>query len=157
MMITHYQGGAMKTLIVCESHHHGNTMKVALRMADALSADLSSAADVADVSGYDLIGFGSGIYFNKHHEEILNLVKRLDLSGKRVFVFSTSGMGFRLLNRGLLKMLKEKGAVPVGSFACRGYDTFGPLKTIGGIARRHPNENDLKKAEAFARGLVDQS
>ena len=144
----------LKTLIVCESYHHKNTLKVASRMAAELYADLLPAGEVDDIEKYDLVGFGSGIYFNKHHRRLRELVEKLNLKDKRVFVFSTSGIGFKCFNRGLIRKLRKKGAVIVGSFACRGYDTFGILKKIGGIARERPNERDLKKAEAFARDLL---
>ena len=31
-------------------------------------------------------------------------------------------------------------------FGCKGYDTFGPFKLVGGIAKDHPNEEDMKNA-----------
>lgn len=36
-----------------------------------------------------------------------------------------------------------------GTFTCRGFDTFGPFRLIGGIAKGHPNEKELEKARAF--------
>ena len=41
-----------------------------------------------------------------------------------------------------------------GRFQCRGYDTYGPWRFIGGIARKHPDETDLRKAELFAKRMV---
>ena len=35
----------------------------------------------------------------------------------------------------------------------RGYDTFGPWKLVGGIAKGHPNARDLDKARAFYREI----
>jgi multimeric flavodoxin WrbA len=34
-----------------------------------------------------------------------------------------------------------------------GYDTFGPFKLIGGLAKGHPDDKDLENAVAFFRGL----
>ena len=53
----------MKTLIICESVHHGNTKKIADAMAAVLNAEIKKPAeiDVGKLGEYDLIGFGSGI------------------------------------------------------------------------------------------------
>lgn len=32
------------------------------------------------------------------------------------------------------------------SYQCRGYDTFGIFKIIGGIAKGHPNDADIAEA-----------
>ena len=57
----------MKTLILCTSVHHQNTEKVAKVMAEELGADLVSIGQVQPetLTAYDLIGFGSGIYYMK--------------------------------------------------------------------------------------------
>ena len=41
----------------------------------------------------------------------------------------------------------------LGAFSCKGYDTFGPFKLVGGIAKGHPDERDLENARAFYRQL----
>jgi len=68
----------MKTIIIYISVHHGNTEKAAKVMADILDADLLQVkqADANMLGQYDLIGFGSGIYFGKHHESLLAFVKQ---------------------------------------------------------------------------------
>ena len=40
-------------------------------------------------------------------------------------------------------ILKEKKTDIIGKFGCKGYDTFGPFKLVGGIAKGHPDEKDL--------------
>jgi flavodoxin len=81
----------MKTLIVYTSVHHQNTEKVAKVMAVELEADLipTGKAQPETLESYDLIGFGSGIYFGKHHKTLLQFVETLPpMKQKRVFVFS---------------------------------------------------------------------
>ena len=34
-----------------------------------------------------------------------------------------------------------------------GYDTFGPFKLVGGIAKGHPDEDDIKNAVEFVTRL----
>jgi len=146
----------MKNLIVYESIHHGNTEKIGKAMAEYLNADLIKTNDinVNTLKDYDLIGFGSGIYNGKLHKNVLDLIEKSPtLSNKKAFVFSTSGQGKVKYNNTIEQKLKEKGFEVVGSFACKGYDTFGPFKLIGGIAKGRPNENDIKKAKEFAEKL----
>ena len=146
----------MKKLIVYESIHHGNTEKIGKAMAEYLNADLIKTNDVNvnTLKDYDLIGFGSGIYNGKLHKNVLDLIEKSPtLSNKKAFVFSTSGQGKVKYNNTIEQKLKEKGFEVVGSFACKGYDTFGPFKLIGGIAKGRPNENDIQKAKEFAEKL----
>ena len=41
----------------------------------------------------------------------------------------------------------------MGQFGCLGYDTFGPFKLVGGIAKGHPDEKDLENVRRFYEGL----
>ena len=146
----------MKTLIVCHSYHHGNTKQIADAMATVLHAAVVSPRDVTAelLDGYDLIGFGSGIAFGKHYKQINELVDKLPSFRKNAFVFSTRGdRRLRFYHRALRRQLEEKGWTVVGEFSCRGYDTYGPNKLVGGIAKGRPNEQDLRDAAEFAQSL----
>ena len=59
----------MKAIIIYVSTYQSNTLKVAQRMANELSAFLATTreAENIDLSDYDLIGLGSGINFAQHH------------------------------------------------------------------------------------------
>lgn len=147
----------MKTLIIYESIHHRNTEKVVKIIAEALNADAVKTKDVNinNLNEYDLIGFGSGIYYGKLHKNILDFIDKLEIPfNKKAFVFSTSGQGKTKYNKLAEEKLKEKSFELVGSFACKGYDTFGPLKLFGGIAKGRPNNSDLEKAKDFAEHLM---
>ena len=74
----------MKTLIICQSHHHGNTKKIADATAAVLHAEVVSPSDVNAemLDGYDLIGFGLGIAFEKHYADT-QLVDRLPVFHKK--------------------------------------------------------------------------
>ena len=143
----------MKSLIICKSIHHRSTEKIAKRMARVLNADLTEPKDF-DIKKYDLIGFGSGIYDYKHHISILNLVDKLpNLKGKKVFVFSTSGVIVKSQHDSIKKKLKEKNAKIIDEFFCKGFNTNSFLKYIGGMNKKRPNEKDLKKAEDFVKKM----
>ncbi|MCK4358430.1 MAG: flavodoxin family protein [Candidatus Cloacimonetes bacterium] len=145
----------MKTLLIYVSIHHGNTEKIAKVMAKVLNAKLvkPNEIDINELSKYDLIGFGSGIYGGKHHKVLLNFVDKLfQGQNKKAFIFSTSGTN-KDYNKSLKEKLLEKGFDIVGEFSCKGFDTWGPFKIVGGINRGRPNEQDLKKARKFAEEL----
>jgi len=146
----------MKNLIVYESMHHGNTEKIGKAIAEQLNSELikSNDVNVNNLMGYDLIGFGSGIYYGKFHKNILDFIDKLPSDpNKKVFVFSTSGRGKIEYNNPVEQKLKEKEFKVIGSFACKGYDTFGPFKLMGGISKDRPNNNDIQKAKEFAEKL----
>jgi len=146
----------MKVLIVYNSVHHGNTEKIAKVIVDELKAKMvkPTEEEVNKLSEYDLIGFGSGIYMGKHHESILQLVEKLPaVKDKKAFVFCTSG-SLKNYNKPLKENLTAKGFQVVGEFSCKGFDTYGPFKLIGGINRGRPNEEDRRKAQEFAHSFL---
>jgi len=152
----------MKTLVIYVSVHHGNTEKVAGAMASILDADLVQVhqVDASMLERYDLIGFGSGVYFGKHSESLLDFVDKLPVvKNKKAFIFSTSGLRKIPLvhdfDKPLRKRLEQKGLYIVGEFSCRGLDTYRAAGLVGGVNKGRPNANDLKKAEDFAKGLKD--
>jgi len=149
----------MKTLIVYESPHHGNTEKVAKAIADVLEAKLvkPKELDISAVAEYDLLGFGSGIYIGKHHKDLFGIVDRLPRhENKKAFIFSTSGAGERNIARNhkaMRKKLMGKGFTIVGEFSCRGFSDVGPLKLFRGVNKGRPNDGDLSAAGDFAKRL----
>ncbi|WP_321421694.1 flavodoxin family protein [uncultured Methanobacterium sp.] len=146
----------MKTAIVYKSVHHQNTKKVAEVISNCLEGDMFDLNDFhpQKIQEYDLIGFGSGIYYNKPHKSMRNILKGLDkVTGKDAFTFITSGDGRP--NNWLSKQLTEKGFNILASFNCKGFDTVGPFKLIGGLNKGHPNEDDLLRAEAFAKQVKE--
>jgi flavodoxin len=146
----------MKALIIYMSIHHGNTEKIAKAMAEELGAEIRKPGEVeiASLSAYDLIGFGSGIYFWKHHKALLELADKLPAMRRKAFIFSTSGQSGPSSHRALKEKLQAKGFEVVGEFHCKGWDTWGPNKLVGGLSKGRPSEKDLEDARAFARGLA---
>lgn len=152
----------MKSLIVCVSISNGNTRRVADRIAEVLNAEVvePEAVDLAALHEYDLVGFGSGIYFNAVHSRLRRLMHRLPhVDGGRAFTFFTSGgpevplVGY---SRPIRRQLASTGFDVLDSFSCRGLDTVGPLRFIGGVNKGRPNERDLDRAAAFALRLRER-
>ena len=55
--------------------------------------------------------------------------------------------------KALAQIAGKKGCPVLGEFGCKGYDTFGPFKLVGGIAKGHPDERDLENARKFYREI----
>ncbi len=152
----------MKSLLVCVSVSNGNTRRVAVRMAEVLDAEVvePEAVDIETLGDYDLVGFGSGIYFMAVHPRLWTLVRRLPRGGgTRVFTFFTSGareLPFLGYSRLIRHRLASKGFDVLDSFSCRGLDTVGPLRLVGGVNKGRPNSSDLDRAAAFATRLRDR-
>ncbi len=159
----------MKSIVIVCSYHHKNTEKVAVRIADVLGARTVTPqqVDKEELNGFDLIGFGSGIYDAKHHKKLLELADSLPhTEGKKAFLFSTDGMPrFVMKSSAMLKYkmrtdhsalrekLQAKGYTIIGEFNCAGLNTNSYLKLFGGINKGRPDAHDFELAAGFANGL----
>ena len=143
----------MRKAIVYASVHHGNTEKIAKSIAEGCQVDLIDAVKQPDanLSSYDMIGFASGIYFSKFHQSILKFAEKNLPDDKRVFLICTYGGSANY--KSIEQILDKKHASVVGKFGCKGYDTFGPFKLVGGIAKGHPNDIDIQNAVGFVKDL----
>ena len=146
----------MKSIIIYASSHHGNTKKVVDAIAKECELELHDAGCVRekDLSGYDLIGLASGIFYSKFAEDILELARANLPANKDVFLIATAGNPREGNFNAIAKIVSEKGCKEVGRFQCKGFDTFGPFKIVGGIQKGHPDEKELREAVAFYKGLV---
>ena len=141
----------MKTLIVYYSSHHGNTKKLvdAIVAQGNVTAVDASAITVTDCSDYDLIGFASGIYYQKFHESILKWAKSNLPTNKNVFFLYTCGVKRGSYTDAIKQIAETKNSKIQGCYGCLGFDTFGPFKLVGGIAKGHPNDEDISAAVHF--------
>jgi flavodoxin len=150
----------MKSILVLFSYHHKNTEKIAKVFAQVLDAEIKTPRqiDPEELQEYSLVGFGSGIYGEKHHRTLLGLADKLpQVTDKKAFIFSTSAiMGKDKVAQDhstLREKLVSKGYTIIDEFACKGFNTNSFLKYIGGMNRGRPNTEDLKNAEEFAQKL----
>ncbi|RDE15994.1 MAG: flavodoxin [Candidatus Thorarchaeota archaeon] len=150
----------MKSLLIVYSYHHRNTEKIANAFAKVLDAQIKTPKQVepSELQEYGLVGFGSGIYGDKHHETLLDLANRLPrLTDRKAFIFSTSAMintdKIAKDHSPLRGILQSKGYLIVDEFACLGFNTNGFLRFFGGMNKGRPNAEDLKHAEEFAQEL----
>lgn len=145
----------MNTAIVYYSQHHGNTRKLLDAIAAAHPVTLIDVtqAPTADLTGYDRIGFASGIYYSSFAKPLLAYASAHLPEGKDVFFLSTQGNPKGVFLKAIRSIAKEKGCRELGSYGCQGFDTFGPFKLIGGIAKGHPTEEEIKGAVQFYEAL----
>ena len=149
----------MKTAIVYFSQHHGNTKKLVESIALQFEVTLINVAEYssADLSDYDCIGFASGIYFSSFAKQILTFAEKYLPENKDVFFMNTCGFHSPVVYFGAIrKIAKAKNCRELGVYQCLGYDTFGPFKMVGGIAKGHPNKEEIVSAVSFYREIKER-
>ena len=120
--------------------------------------------DLIDVSGgqtprledYDRIGFASGIYGFEVHKSVVEFARQHLPQGRPVFFVYTYGLSKGTGAKQLEEVAREKGCPVLGEFGCRGYNTFGPFKLMGGMAKGHPDAEELEQARRFYQSLGRQ-
>ena len=142
----------MKTAIAYYSKHHGNTKKLVEAIASQYEITLIDVTENEDVdlNDFDCIGFASGIYFSNFAKQILTFAENNLPENKAVFFMNTCGFQSPIMYfDAIRKISRAKKCFEIGTYQCLGYDTFGPFKTIGGIAKGHPDETEIKNAVEF--------
>jgi flavodoxin len=155
----------IKPIIFLFSYHHKNTQKIGNAIAEKINAeiiDINNTDKPIELDDYNLIGFGSGIDSGKHYPQLLEFVEKLaKVQNKKAFIFSTCGIygSKKMVNdhKALRGILVNKGFEIIGEFSCKGFDTNSVLKYIGGLNKNRPNDEDIKKAEIFAGGLLNKN
>jgi flavodoxin len=150
----------MKSVLVLFSYHHKNTEKIANVFAQVLDAQTKRPQQInpEQLQEYSLIGFGSGIYDERHHKVLLDLADKLpQVTNRKAFIFSTSGVTeeseVAKAHSPLREKLQSKGYLIVDEFNCAGFNTNSVLGLFGGINQGRPNADDLKHAQEFAQNL----
>ena len=145
----------MKTAIVYYSKHHGNTKK----LLDAIAAKNEvtlidvTAQPAVDLAEYDRIGFASGIYYSSFAKQLLTCAAEHLPEGKDVFYIYTHGAPKGDFLKAIREIAAKKKCREIGEYRCQGFDTFGPFKLVGGIAKGHPTESEIKAAVDFYEQL----
>lgn len=147
----------MKTAIIFYSRHHENTKKLleAIKNASSDEIDLFDITESVpqNLEKYDKVGFASGIYYSKFEKRVLEFAKNNTPDGKKVFfiyTYSTERNGY---TKAIREALSGKNAKILGEYGCLGFNTFGPFKLIGGIAKTHPDSTDISGAVSFYNNL----
>lgn len=145
-----------KSVIVYASKHHGNTYKLAKAISDKYEIamiDVTKEKQV-DLQEYDIIGFASGIDFGKFYVEIEDFAKENLPLQKQVFFLYTCAMVRDGFTDSIKEIAFEKEAIILGEYGCRGYNTYGPWKLIGGMNKNHPTEDEIQDCVNFYKNLL---
>lgn len=148
----------MKTAIIYYSKHHGNTRKLLDAIKENSSDEITlidvTAIKSPDLNDYDRIGFASGIYYSKFEKRVLTFAKEHLPQGKNVFFVYTYGAEKKGYTNAIREAIADKNANILGEYGCFGFNTFGPFKLIGGIAKNHPTTDEINGAVQFYNSLA---
>ncbi|MCR4763319.1 MAG: flavodoxin [Lachnospiraceae bacterium] len=145
-----------KTAIVYYSEHHGNTAKIveAIAAAHEEVTLINSATKIeVDLSGYERIGFASGIYGGQFAKKLLTFAQINLPDKKETFIIYTSVLNGKSFGNDIRELLEKRNARQLGIWHTRGFCTYGPLKLIGGAYKGRPNEEDIRGALEFYENL----
>lgn len=146
----------MKTAIVYYSKHHENTKKLIDEIAkkhDITAINILEESN-ANLDGYDMVGFASGIYYSKFHKTLLKFAEENLPQNTKTFFLYTYGAEKEGYTKAITEAVSKKNAQILGEYGCLGFDTFGPFKLIGGIAKNHPTPDELRGAVKFYESLL---
>ena len=143
------------TVIVYASKHHGNTKKLLEAIAEQEDVELLDIAENEqyDLSDYDRIGIASDIAYGKYYPQMLKFLENNLPCDKDAFYIHTAGDPRENHADSAKKIAEEKNCRCLGVFYCKGFDTFGLFKLVGGINKNRPNTEDMEQAVQFYRGL----
>ncbi|MFX0043688.1 MAG: flavodoxin family protein, partial [Candidatus Hodarchaeota archaeon] len=159
----------------------GNTEKVAISMKEALTSEEVDLIPVKDVdptnlSSYDLIFLGSGVYASRIHNSVVNLIKNTpSLSSKFAFFCTHQSLVFyqKPFDK-INKILEKNDCKALGTFDCVGENLGIPKETQMAMLNRlpedqrkkaeedwikvkgRPNKEDLEKAKSFAKTIINK-
>ncbi|MCR4925985.1 MAG: flavodoxin [Clostridiales bacterium] len=145
----------MKSMIVYASHHHGNTEKLVKGLAEKYDIDLIDAEKATEINydEYDIIGFASGVDFGKFYAPVTDFAEKLPAE-KNIYAIYTCGQDNAKYGGQIQEISQKSNCKFLGKYGCKGYDTYGPWKIIGGINKVHPNQDDIDKACAFYENIL---
>lgn len=130
----------------------GNTKKVAHAIADSLGIQAETLPDapVSFSEPVDLLFIGDGVYMGKADKKTIAWIKGLSPETvKNAAVFATCG-GMEKIGESLKSLIQNQGIQVVGDpFICKGKAWFL-------LNRNHPDQNDLKQAQAFALEIAEK-
>lgn len=146
-----------KVAIVYASTHHGNTKKLVDVISQSLSVTLIDATQQtrADLTDYDLIGFASGIDFGKFYDSAEGFLRDNLPKNKQIFFLYTCAMKKGSFTKSVRNEAQMRDAVILGEYGCRGFNTYGPWKLVGGMNKGHPTEDEIAGAVHFIGNLLN--
>lgn len=148
-----------KLAIIYHSYHHGNTKKILDAINSEFNFELYTVEEATDKNfeGYDVIGFASGIEAGQIYRKLLNFIKNYNYNcrNQKSFLITTSGFHSEIFSKSAIKVIKNKNFKFLGEYKCLGWNTFGPFKLVGGIAKLHPTVDEVNSALKFIENILN--
>ena len=72
-----------------------------------------------------------------------------------MFFIATAGNPMKRYFDSITEITEEKECRERGRFQCKGFDTYGPFKLVGGIQKGHPDETELQEAIEFFKRISE--
>ena len=140
-----------KIVIVYASIHHGNTYKLVKAISDKYNIEIIDASKqvIADLEHYEVIGFASGIDFGKFYKVVESFAKENLPNEKEVFFLYTCAMKRKGFTNSIKEIVLQREGIVLGEYGCKGYNTYGPWKFVGGMNKKHPTEKEIVAAIKF--------
>jgi len=145
--------------IVIYSTKGGNTRKVAEEIASELNCELAkidhdSSTSAVDLSSYDFVFVGTGIYFGTLNPDMQRYLETIDLKNAKQFAFFVTWGGAGKTDQAVITKLKaileNKGQKVIEEcFKCYGGRRFALSK------RGHPNNEDTQAAKKWAKKQIN--
>ena len=140
----------------------GNTRKVAVAMADALTEVGHSARTISlqeatpeDAAKGDLLGVGTPCFSSQAPTPIKVYLRNLpSLKDRQAYVFATSSAAPGKVLYDLASLLRHKGANVLGGFLARG-EVHHPAPHMNGQFPCHPCSIELARARGFAIAVAE--
>ena len=141
----------MKDVIIFASKHHENTRKIVQTIQSNFDIDIIDATvtQYLDLSKYNRICFASGICYGSYYPEIISFIENNNIKGHKVLLMHSAGNPKEAQSNKIKSLIEVFGGQLLGVFCCKGFDTYGPFKLIGGINKDHPDDKDINNAIEF--------
>lgn len=147
--------GQMRTAICYCSLHHGNTKRLLDAIARQHEVTLIDVkrGQISDLTSYDRIGFASGIYYGRFARQVRDFAKACLPEGKAVFLIATCGARRKSYFDSIQSIADQRRCRVLGQYLCLGFNSFGPLRLIGGMHKENPTQEEIDGAVSFYEGL----
>lgn len=149
-----------KILMVYCSTKHKNTENLIKSLKDKENItylDITNELnyDFDKLNEFQIIGFASGIFMSKFHKNIYEFINKIPVQEQKpCFLCFTAGMNNKKFFNKIRHNVEDRGFKIIGEFSCPGFDTFGPLKLIGGINKNRPDNSDKQNFIDFINNLT---
>ncbi|WKY47810.1 flavodoxin family protein [Eubacteriaceae bacterium ES3] len=135
----------MEDTAIIYSTKTGKSKKIARQIGEALNIVPTDIKECPVYSGMDLLFVVSGIYGGKSAPELLDYLRKLDMSMfKRAAILTSCASGKKGQDE-VRELLSAKGITVIDEFICRGNFLF--------VSIGHPNKADLDAAVQFSRDI----